>query len=364
MNIELYSVKGFTGSALKGKLEEALHANHLPHAVIEMNHVDQFIKAELSSVPAIKIQDKVFPHPDKMDIAETVNRVVDYLLENYISSILVPVDFTEECMHAIAYAQVVAQKLQLGLTLVHIHTPIYDPVSAGALDIQFLQGSNKRLMSLVEKLNAEHSKNDSELRVSAHLEVGEPSTSLIDLYNESKYELMVIGTKAVDNTMRRLFGTVSSSVSRYSKKPVIVVPGHSKLAFPEKIVVGFTEELLLDRVLDNILEFGSKNQAFFDFVHVTEDHAAFEKLKIELHERLVGNKQILGGFNILPVSGKDQPIDEMLSAYAAEAGAQLVIFVTHHRSFTERFLHTSVTKQALAQPEIPVMIFHQEGDLQ
>lgn len=361
MHIELYSVKGFTGSALKQTLEEALHENQLPFTVSEINHIDQFIKAGLTSVPAFKIGDKVIAHRDRASVEETIKEVMDYVNAECLLSVLVPVDFTEESMHAIAYANVVAQKLNLGLTLVHIHKPIYDPVSAGALDVQFLHNSNERLIELVDSYNTDNANNDIAVGVSAHLEVGEPSTSLIDLFDEGKYEVMVIGTRGVDNTMRRLFGTVSSTVSRKSKKPVVVVPVQSELKFPEKIVVGFTEELMLDTALEDILDFGTKNNVFFDFIHVTDDNDAFEKIKNELYEKLVVNRELQCGFNIRPVFDTSQQIDHTLFSYAHEVGAQMVALVTHQRSFAESLMHTSVTKNALAHPEVPVMIFHQDS---
>ncbi len=359
MNIELYSVKGFTGSALKQKLERELIAKQLAYTVMEINDVDQFIKAELASVPAFKIEDKIIPHLGKDTVDQTIEKVMEYMLSEYASSILVPVDFSEESMHAVAYAQMVAEKLSLGLTLVHIHTSIYDPVSGGALDAQFLHGSNNRLIELVDIFNTENKEKGIDVYVSAHMEVGEPSASLIDLLDQGAYDLMVIGTKAIDNTIRRLFGTVSSAVSRNSKKPVIVVPSSSKLKFPEKIVVGFSEALLLNKSLDNILAFGIKSNVFFDFVHVTDDNEAFDALKGKLYEELVVNRTLLCGFNIRPVFDDGLSIDETLFNCAVEAGAQMIAFVTHHRSFPENLLHTSVTRKALTHPEIPVMIFHQ-----
>ena len=70
MNIELYSIRGFTGNALKKKLEQVLAAHHMPYTIIEINHVDQFIKAGLASVPAFRIGNKVIQHPHEGDVDE------------------------------------------------------------------------------------------------------------------------------------------------------------------------------------------------------------------------------------------------------------------------------------------------------
>jgi hypothetical protein len=80
MKIELYSVRGFTGSALKSKLEQLIIAHHLPYTIIEINLVDQFIKAGLASVPAFRIGNKVIQHPQDGDVDETIAQVMDYIL--------------------------------------------------------------------------------------------------------------------------------------------------------------------------------------------------------------------------------------------------------------------------------------------
>lgn len=358
MNIELYSIRGFTGSALKQKLEEALAAHQMPYTLVEINQVDQFIKAGLASVPAFMIGNKVIQHPHDGDVDETVAKVMAFIQGQNVRSILVPLDFTEESKHAVEYARMMARHLGYGLTLAHIHQTLYDPISAGALDIQFLQDTNKRLMDLVDTLNSEHAAKGIHVPVNAHLEVGEASSSLIELLDHGQYELMVMATKATDNAFRRFFGSVSSEVSRRSHKPVIVVPPQAEVRFPDRMIVGFTEELLLEGVLENVLAFGSGQKAIFDFVHVTDDPLHFEALSQQLSEKLSVNRHLLFDFNIKSMQDEEMKIHELLFRYAAEVRAGMVILVSHHRSFLDNMTHSSVTRKALLLPSVPLMVIH------
>ena len=359
MNIDLYSIRGFTASALKEKLEQALASHHLSFTITEINHVDQFIKAGLASVPAFKIGDQIIQHPHDGPVDETVSQVIHYLLSENVNSILVAVDFSEESNHAIAYARMMAEKLGYGLTLAHVHQTMYDPISAGALDIEFLHDANKRLEDIVEALNHEHASKAINVHVNAHLEVGEAASSLIGLLDRSKFELMIMATKATDNAMRRFFGTVSSEVSRRSHKPVVVVPPKAEVKFPGKVVVGFTDSLLMDGILESVLAFGSKNNVFFDFVHVTDDRPRFEILKHNLQEKLILYRRLLCGYNILTLDEGDQKIHEALFKYAHDARAGMIILVSHHRTFLDSLRHTSVSRRALQHPNVPVMIVHE-----
>jgi nucleotide-binding universal stress UspA family protein len=124
---------------------------------------------------------KVIQHPHDGVPDETVRSVVNYIMNEKADSILVPVDFSEESRHAVNYARMVASHFGFGLTLAHIYQTLYDPVSAGALDVEFLQETNIRLLSLVDSVNAENEKLKINVPVMAHMEVGDVSTSLIDL---------------------------------------------------------------------------------------------------------------------------------------------------------------------------------------
>lgn len=358
MNIEVYSVKGFSGSLLKSKLEAALEKNRLIYSVSLINNVDQFIEAGLSSVPALKIGNKIIEHPSDQAFDDMVQKAVDFILEEKINSILVPVDFSQESIHGLHYAKMMAGSLGLGITIVHVHYPIYDPVSSVALNVHLVRQNENQLDALAAKLMEADPHDGFHVHVSTHVEEGAIAGSLTDLLENEKYEMMIMGTKGIDSGVRRLFGSISSAVSRHSHKPVIVVPPHAELKFPGKIVIGFAEELVLNNTLEFILSFGEKNHVFFDFVHISDDQKGFRKLKDKLYEKLMTKRDLLCGFNIRPVSGQQQQIHEVLFEYARDVHAGMILLVTKHRNFIESLRHKSVTKKALQQTTIPLMIVH------
>jgi len=362
LHIAFYSVRGFTGNALLHRLEDALHVHRLRYTIEQVNNVDEFIKAGLASVPAVRIGDHVITHPTDDPPDETVRKVIDYILREQANTILVPVDFSPESDRGLAYAGMMARFLGIGITLVHVHQMLYDPVSAGALDVQMVEDSRKRLDQLAAGMMAAQEKEAVLYPVMAQVEVGEVATRLIELLDEGRFEMMIMGTKGMDTFVRRLFGSVSETVSRHSLKPVIVVPPDSPMQFPAKIVVGFSGDLVLDSELDYLLYFGSLNQVFFDFVHIADDSTDFPALKNRLFERLVRHRDWLCGFNIRSLGRQGRRIDEVLFQYAQEVHAQLVVMITQSRGLLDRLRHTSSTRHALQHPEVPVMIMHQAMD--
>lgn len=363
MNIVLYSVRGFTGSALKQKLEKELEVRRLVFPVIEVNQVDKFIKAGLTTVPAFKMGQKVISHPHNGNVDATVKEVMDYILTESKKTILVPIDFTEESIRAIDYAKSIASKGGFDITLVHVHQSLYDPVSAGALDVHLWNDLHTYLQGLIEKLNNQYEEEKLDVRVHALMEEGETAHTLIHLLGQDPYTLMVMATKSMDNVLRRIFGTVSSEVSRHSQKPVIVVPSRADNTFPAKLVIGISEEIFHKGILTQILEFGSLNNAFFDFVHVSQDNERFEVLRQHLYQHLVFHKELLSGYNIVHLHQAEEGTHKALAEYADSARAGMIVLVTHQRNFLEELRHTSVVKRMLHQPDVPVMILHSHRDL-
>jgi nucleotide-binding universal stress UspA family protein len=211
---------------------------------------------------------------------------------------------------------------------------------------------------LAESLNAENEVKGIKVPVDSLVEIGETVSGLSELLDNGPYEMLIMATKAMDTLPRRLFGTISADVSRKSDKPGLVVPPKVRIKFPGKMIVGFTEELLLNGALEYILNFGAKNNVFFDFVHIAEQEDEFISLKSRLYEKLVTNRQLLCGFNIRMLDQEHQTVHELLFDYAHEVRAGLVLFVSHHRSFIENLTHSSVAKKALLHPQIPVMVVH------
>ena len=358
MHITIFSVKGFTGEALREKLEARLLHHHIVYELTEVHHVDRFIQEGLHSVPAIEIDSRIFIHPHDGSLDETVEQVMEYVLTEKLKSVLVPIDFSAESLHALKYACMMAEHNRLGLTLVHIHQPVYDPVSAGALDVQLHQETLRQLEELVRQIEADNESRGIYMPVHFHLEVGEASSSLIQMSHHDRFEMIVMSTRNADNFFRRLFGTISSKVSRHSHIPVLVIPPEADITFPAKMVVGFTEELLMDGSLDFILTFGGNHQVIFDFVNVTDDPKSFLQLKSRLDEKLQPHRDVLTGYHVRSVHKKERPVHEVLFHYTQEVRAGLMVLISHHRGFLETLVHSSVTEKVLRHPSTPVMIIH------
>src|SRR4030095_10511297 len=256
------------------------------------------------------------------------------------------------------FAQMMAGYLDLGITLVHIRYPIYDPVSSATLNVHLTRQDEKKLEALASQAMEEGLRFGLNVHITSRVDEGSITDSLTDLLDEKKYRMMIMGSKGMDTGIRRLFGTISSSVINHGNKPVIVVPPGTEIKYPGKIVIGFTEELIINKTIESILEFGEKNNVLFDFINISDDETVFTKLKNKLYAKLMTQRNLLHGFNIRMIHGGDREIHELLLAYAHQANAGMILLVTKHRNFIEKLSHKSVTKRAVIQSDLPLMIIH------
>jgi nucleotide-binding universal stress UspA family protein len=54
---------------------------------------------------------------------------------------------------------------------------------------------------------------------------------------------------------------------------------------------------------------------------------------------------------------------EALYEYAFYHRIDLLVFVTHHRSFWDNILHKSITNEVLASSDLPLLVIHSDDDM-
>ena len=133
--------------------------------------------------------------------------------------ILVPIDFEEASLSALAKARELAGRLGLEVMLIHAYTiplaiyPGYEPILAPDLSDQIAATAKRSL----ETLAAEQGGLRSELRC------GDPAAEILRTIEELKPELVVMGTHGRKGLARLFLGSVAEKVVRASPAPVLMV---------------------------------------------------------------------------------------------------------------------------------------------
>ena len=358
MQIEIYCIKGFTGSALRDGLTRAFLDQQMEIGISEINNVEDFVRAGIHSVPAIRVGEKIFLHSPKASIEDTVDQVMEFITNGNSPSILVPIDFSQESLHALQYATVISEALQLGLTLTHIHLPVYDPVSGGACDVLLQKENYMQLHDLADQIREDYRSREITLPVAVHLESGDPTSNLIQLSSLDHYKLIVMATKGKDTTIRRVFSTITAKVGRHSHKPVMIIPPQAELTFPSRWLVGFDQAFLDSGSMDHIWDYQRKEGMSMFFVHVSNPRKTIDENRLKKFCREVqANPDKKPEMKCEIVQPLGESVDEILLRKVETEHADIMVLFSQQRSFIESLQHSSVIRKVIQQPPVPVLIF-------
>jgi nucleotide-binding universal stress UspA family protein len=276
--------------------------------------------------------------------------------------ILVPIDFTPESVHALRYARMIASHLQMGITIIHVHEPLFDPVTGSALDTDIMKNNKERLQHIMIEVGWDQYRTENQVPVTTHFDIGDIATHVLHLVEDAKYSCIIMSGHPESSFVKRLFGSVSTHVGRESLKPVIVVPQQSPLKAPKRFVAGLSDELLREDALQFLLEFAGGADACFEFIHVSNDDGEFQELKANLTDKLKALNKNENQYHIRSIPASAVGTESVLIDFMNTFQADMLVLATHQRNFIETLGHRSITRKILSHPVLPVMILHGQPD--
>jgi universal stress protein A len=151
-----------------------------------------------------------------------------------ITKILMPVDYSETSREAVAYACYVAKGLGAELDVVHV----WDKPSYVADNVVVARpGQPSKSLGEMIRENAEAEMQEflqdcrvpPEVRVSHHLESGEPASTILRVADQIGAGLVVVGTHGRTGVRHLLLGSIAEKLVRGAKVPVLTVPPPERL---------------------------------------------------------------------------------------------------------------------------------------
>lgn len=279
-----------------------------------------------------------------------------------VKYILVPVDFSEESRHAVRYAEMLAGTFGLGITLAHVHEPTIDPMTSTSLDQMMMKKNQARLEKMMIGLGWDQLRCNTRFPYDIHFDTGNPESGIQHLAESDKYACIVMSTRTENIVLKKLLGSVAWELSKTVSKPIFVIPHIASLVIPTNWVVGIAEEKLNPDTIQELLAFGASNSAFIRFVAVTNDPDKSQSALHKMFERLELHPDHTQSFEVHTLLGQHQKTEKLLMGFAEEHHADLLVLITHQRSFLESLSHRSTSRQTLLQPTLPVLLLHEENN--
>jgi len=266
--------------------------------------------------------------------------------------VLLLTDFSDTARNAIIYALDMLKKEELYFKLVNT----YDLEFSGSPYVMQVKDelAEESLKGLRNELQLIH-----RLFPKAKIELASRFGPLIEVIRKEikdyNPDLIVLGNKGESAIEHFLLGSNAYEIIKNINTPLLVVPKGARFAKPEKIVFATDlNDFKNDEVIKPVRDIVNYFNAELLFVNVLEDG---KKQRFEAEQKILSHfPNIKSSFHYL----QGDNVAKLVCDFVDEQGAGIVILIRHNKSFFERIIHSSTTKQLILHPKYTLVVLHDE----
>lgn len=379
IHLKLFGLRDEASRRLREHVEAALAVFPLSGKIIEVSEPNAIAAAGVTQLPALEI-DGFMATADQIASVDALTGLIrDRRLHSsklyHPRRLAVGVDISEASDGALQYAWKLAQALGADLEVVYAIDSIFDghtPSPSG-----FLSSYQKTMQQELDAFVRESMSKIGVLYPSIAGSPGSPGmprqkepvllTKVIYGFPDAALEeysrqvdLMILGTTGRGALRQRLFGSVSVEVSVNAHCPVLFVPPGATFDGLKRVLYAGNFESLDALVIRQALAFAGRFEGQVHFVHVGPAGEPALEPERQLFEEIYRDAHPDRPFLFSKMIGDD--VIETLYEYAFEHRIELMVFVTRQRGFWENFLHKSITRAAVRDAGMPMLVIHSDDD--
>ncbi len=279
-----------------------------------------------------------------------------------MKNILCPVDFSEVSLNAIEFATRLAIAHHCNLILLNVFTEndfnqILETEHINKEYNEKLELAVSKLKLIAKKIN-ETEKKSGLLKCDYLLKSGKLSDSILEVVEENKIDLIVMGSTGITSLEEKYIGSQTLDLIENAPCSVFVVPEGISFAKIKKIVYAtdYQEE---DKIaIQQVISLATVLKAFVEVLHVS--HAETEINKA-LYQEFVDEIKTFTHYDKL--SFHRQVFSKTttgLKEFMHEEQADLLVLLSKKRNFFENIFHHSITKDLYEFSDFPFMVVKNE----
>ena len=275
--------------------------------------------------------------------------------------ILFPTDFSNASENAFVYALKLAEKLNAGITVVHIYevlevhswieeskdmSQVNDKIALGEFEVY------REQIELLKRIAREHNLDSIEVDYTMK-ESDETVLAIVEEAEKQKAEMIVMGTTGAHGIKELFFGTTASKVMDKASCPVFVVPdtatyrGLDNMALTLQYKHGEME--LIEKATSLARQFGSHLHC----LHVDVYDDAKTKAMREEYEHSFAKIPGISFHTHYELDTEKGILD-----YMKEHHMDVIVMRIRHYNLFREFFSQSLTKRIAYHSEIPIIALH------
>ena len=288
-----------------------------------------------------------------------------------LKKILIPVDYSDSSRLACKYAAKIACKLSAEVKFFHAYfTPSLDMIElSGTAQIQsHLRDEVASDLESSEKNNAEEFLKEVEksfaecksikIPISYEVKPGAPEDEISAYCEEYHPDMVIMGThgKGSANT---IMGSVTESMIRKLKCPVMAIPEHYQFEGSMNLkslmyVTEFDESDFAS--IKKLMNLTAPLNLNIYCLHIGEEEGEWDRVKMdglkEYFRKAYGRSKVNCGF----VSGKN--LIENINGLVQSEKINILSLTSRRRNIIEKLFRENLTKKLFYHSNIPLLVFH------
>ena len=268
-----------------------------------------------------------------------------------MKTIFIVTDFSDASHNASRYGIELADFFGAGVVLFNAYSV---PVSIPETYVVIDPGDIRK--SAEEQLQAEVLKLRKSTSQKIEILAEEGVAADIIISTAKKYDdcLIVCGMKGEGKSIKKVFGSTVTALSRKSSIPMLVVPSDAIYAPIHNIALASDIDIETDiHTVDMLQDIGEKSGAKLYVVRVIKDTMDEVQELMNRSERMRHHLKSLDPEFVFPHSNN---IGEALQDFVKEYNVQLLAMIPHHHNIMERLLFHSETKQLIFHTHVPLLV--------
>ena len=264
--------------------------------------------------------------------------------------ILVPTDFSNNANNALKYANEFAKAINNKIVLLHVCIPLmgkYNSIPGIVAEDVAIEKKNSK--KKLEKVRSKYLKAPcSEL-----VKIGDPIDEIIETAQNSKSQLIIMGTHGASRLKQTLFGSNTSNVISKSNIPVLAIPQRYRF-----------------KKINTIVYASDLNNTMNELKHIIpiakQLDANIEVFNLKYIYNLTNNKKLLMEKKIKALSYKkiklieqettiEQPMIEQIKKYLVKRKPQILVMFPEDKAWFDKLFIGSKTEELANQLKLPLL---------
>jgi len=275
-----------------------------------------------------------------------------------MKKIFVATDFSEVSVNAVHYAAALAKDFQSSLTIVHVYeSPMFYTAEMPYTAIEAAEKMAKAdAESKMENLFQTVTTAYPELSVKNIIRKGISADAISEEADNNGADLLVSGSTGAGMLERTLIGSTTTSLINKSKCHVLIVPANAKYKGIHQLIYATDLNDKNIAAINNMIPVAEKSNAEIVFLFVDNKiHTDSEEISEEMAHKIRSHVKYPKTSGYVCT---DADIMNGIHIFINRMKADMVVMLTHPRSFPRMLWDKSLTKKFSYHPEIPLLVMH------